>query len=131
MEFYQHRVTVYRNNKQVDHPYCYTELWDTTPQDKTIHLTWDNLNEYYANHGLSLCFNVWNLKRGRLVSFFNARLFDKNTHDIKEWKMPLDLIVKHEYTLRPSVSMDYLLKFPVSKVTQYLQEHGLKIEKGA
>jgi len=128
MEFYNHYTTTYHNGVEVASKMCGTMLSEDTPENRTDELTWDNLDEYYHENGLALPFNVWNCKKGRLVSFFNGSLFNKNTHDIKEWKTPLNITVKHEYKKKLGVSIDYVLKwYDVDKAIKYLNEHGLKI----
>ncbi len=127
MEFYNHYTTTYHNGVKVASKMCGTMLSEDTPENRTDELTWNNLKEYYHENGLALPFNVWNCKKGRLVSFFNGSLFNKNKRDIKEWKTPLNITVKHEYKKR-FVSIDYVLKwYDVDKAIQYLNEHGLKI----
>lgn len=128
MEFYNHYTTTYHNGVEVAFQMCGTMLSENVLENRTDELTWDNLNDYYRENGLALPFNVWYFKKGRLVSFFNGSLFNKNKRDIKEWKTPLNITVKHEYKQRLGVSIDYVLKWHnPEKAIQYLNERGLKI----
>jgi len=128
MEFYNHYTTTYHNGVKVASKMCGTMLTEDIPENRTDELTWDNLDKYYYENSLALPFNVWNGKRGRLVSFFNGSLFNKDKRDIKEWKTPLNITIKHEYKKKLGVSIDYVLKwYDVDKAIQYLNEHGLKI----
>ena len=128
MKFYNCYVTTYHNGVEITTKYYGTMLTDDTPETKTDKLTWNNLNEYYYQNGLALPFNVWNCKKGRVVSFFNGSFFNKNKRDIKEWKTPLNITVTYKYIERLGVSIDYVLKWhDIDKAIQYLNEHGLKI----
>lgn len=128
MKFYNCYATTYHNGVEIITKNYGTILTDDIPENKTDKLTWENLNEYYYQNGLALPFNVWNCKKGRMVSFFNSSFFNKNKRDIKEWKTPLNIIVTYEYIEKPNVSIDYVLKWhDIDKAIQYLNERGLKI----
>lgn len=59
-----------------------TVLLEEEPENKIEKISWENLKKQYAKHGIDLSFNVWNLKKGRVVSFF----IDKMTpFFLKEW----------------------------------------------
>ena len=78
--------------------YCGTVLREDVPINKTIQISWENLEEIYHNFGLVLAFNIWNSKRGRHISFFHFKLRNKKTWDIKEWKEnQLDIILNIRY----------------------------------
>jgi len=128
MKFYNHYAITYHNGVEVAHTACGTGLADDIPENHTDELTWDNLDEYCYDNGLALPFNVWKCKKGRFVSFFDGSLFNKNKRDVKEWKTPLNITVKHEYREKTGVSIDYVLKwYDADKAIQYLNERGLKI----
>lgn len=95
--------------------------------DKIV-LTWDNLTEMYQKYGLELGFNIWNMKRGRRVSFWNMEIRNRKTWDIKEWKeSQLDLILDIEYR-EYTPSIDEIMKwYDGDKAIQYLVEHGLSV----
>lgn len=85
--------------------------------NKEIKITWDNLSEIYQEYGLFLPFNIWNLKKGRKVSFFTFF-----SHDIKEWKQELNLTLVINYN-EYNPPMSELLKYGNSeKVFQYVKE---------
>jgi hypothetical protein len=97
-------------------------LLTTTPQvDKSIELTWENLDEWYTKHGLSIGGNLWKTKKGRKFCFF-----DSNT-TIKEWKEPLNLTVKTFYREWKPTIQNILDYHNIDLAIQYLNEHGLKI----
>lgn len=128
MKFYDHYTITYHNGVEVATTACGTLLTDEAPENRTDELTWDNLDEYYYHNGIALPFNVWRLKKGRLVSFFDGSFFNKDKRDIKEWKTPLNITVKHRYVEKLGVSIDYVLKwYDADKAIQYLNERGLKI----
>lgn len=124
--FYRYYTTVYHNNKEIRTRNCGTILTDIKPEDYTEELTWDNLTEKYHDKGFCYPFNIWNFKKGKRVSFFNS-IGERIQKDIKEWKEPLNLSVKHEYILyEPSI--DYVLKYiDGTKAIQYLIERGVSV----
>lgn len=102
-------------------------IQEEAPTNEIITLTWDNLTEMYQKYGLAVGFNVWNFRRGRRISFFNAELFNRKTRDIKEWKEELDVILEIRYEENhPSISriMNWI---DGEKAIQYLVERGLSI----
>ena len=90
--------STYHNDKFINCTQC-TLKADTKPNDETIELTWDNLAEYYTKNGLFVSFNIWNFKKGRLVSFFNDRHLPFGDYaDVKEWKTAdLNIKIKVKY----------------------------------
>ena len=125
LKFYRHYTTIYRNGKELGRQFGGTGLIDSIPENTVDTLEWDNLNEYYQKCGLSLPFSVYTSKKGRLVSFFS----DIIHHDLKEWREPLNLTVKHEY-VETTVSIEYVLNWhDGDKAIQYLLERGLQIMK--
>lgn len=126
LNFYKHYTTTYKNGEKIKTQYCGTFVTENAPENFTEEITWNNLEEKYAERGLCYPFNIWNFKRGRCVSFFND-FGDKFAKDIKEWKEPLNLMVVHEYTLyEPSIN--YVLNFPCGeKAIKYLVERGMAI----
>ena len=124
--FYRYYTITYHNGEEIKTKMCGEILTDTAPENFTEELTWDNLKEKYSDHGLCYPFNIWNLKRGRRVSFFNS-IGERYAKDIKEWKEPLNISVKHEYVLfNPTIN--YVLNyFNGEKAIQYLVERGLTV----
>ena len=101
------------------------------PKDKIIDFTWDNIQDLYSKHGIVTSFALWNLKKGRRISFFtNSFIFVKPWEkDIKEWKeKELDLKLQvsvEEYT--PSIQ-EVLEWYDSEKAIQYLKERGLSVQ---
>lgn len=110
--------------------YCSAVLTENAPINKTIQISWKNLEEIYHDYGPCLAFNIWNFKRGRCISFFHSELRNRKTWDIKEWKEnQLDIILNikyEEYT--PSIN-EVLKWHDGEKAIQYLIERGLTITK--
>lgn len=83
-------------------------------------------------HKYSLCFkfNIWNFKRGRLVSFFTDHWFEKEYRDIKEWKtsdLHITLTIRYK---EDSPSINEVMRYhDGEKAIQYLIERGLTIIK--
>ena len=51
------------------------------PKEEVFTITWENLSQMYKDLNLLCDFNIWNFKKGRRVSFFDGKLFNKNTWD--------------------------------------------------
>lgn len=129
MEFYNVIYEVYNNNTKVG------EQWgrDLTNNlvEKEIKINWKNLYDIYKAYGIILPFNYWKLKKGRRISFFNCKVSDKNTWDIKEWKTPeLNIILKIKYEKRNSnyISLNEILNWrDHEKAMIYLKEKNIKL----
>lgn len=130
MEFYKVCFTTYHNDEKINSIVGET-LTEKKPNNYEISFTWDNLDNLMETYGLETSFNVWNLKKGRRISFFTDKFFpNKNTKDIKEWKeKELNIKLKVTYTLF-SPSLEKVFKWHDSdKAIQYLKEKGLNFEK--
>lgn len=104
------------------------------PEEETINFTWENLQSLYSKYGILTSFSLWNMKKGRLISFFtDSLIFVKPWEkDIKEWKekeldLKLQISVK-EYT--PSIQ-EVLEWYDSEKAIQYLKERGLSVQEQA
>ena len=128
MEFYRVIVETFNDGHCVGTS-CGTSLLEEEPKDFSEKITWDNLAEKYTQYGINLYFNVWNFKKGRVVSFFNNKFFPKPYEkDVKEWKNPLDIVVKVTYKKYTTMSIEEVLKWhDIEKAIQYLKERGLAI----
>lgn len=126
LHYYRILFTTYNNGVKVDYTYGHVIADESEIKEKTIPITWENLEEIYHNYGLSLPFNIWNFKRGRVISFFKGGLTDKNRRDIKEWKTPtldMKLVVTYEVW---RCSLNNILNYWDSEKTiQYLRERNL------
>lgn len=126
LHYYRILFTTYNNGVKVDYTYGHVIADESEVKEKTIPITWENLEEIYHNYGLSLPFNIWNFKRGRVISFFKGSFTDKNRRDIKEWKTPaldMKLVVTYEVW---RCSLNNILNYWDSEKTiQYLRERNL------
>ncbi len=109
-----------------------TVLLEEEPENKIEKISWENLKEQYAKHGIDLSFNVWNLKKGRVISFFIDKItpfFLKEWEkDIKEWKEPLDITIEIVYEKKTYMTIEKVLKWhDIEKAVQYLKEKGLTV----
>lgn len=130
LKFYSVAYKTYHNGTYIDTHYGKALREESEVKDDIVLINWDNLSEMYQKLSLSLPFNIWNFKRGRLVSFFVGNPFKKDFRDIKEWKTKLDIVVKVEYKdISNSVSIEDILKWhDAEKAIQYLNERNLKIK---
>ncbi len=126
LHYYRVFYTTYNNEVKVG-SYCgFTIADENEIKEETIPITWENLEEVYHDHGLSLAFNLWHFKRGRVISFFEGCLTDKNRRDIKEWKTPtfnIKLVITYETF--PCSLNDILNYWNSEKAIQYLRERNL------
>jgi hypothetical protein len=122
MKYYETYTEIYHNGEFIGQGYggaCLTE--DELPALEIIDLTWDNLMEQHKRIGSSaLNFSIWQLKKGRRVSFFDCSLFNKNTWDISEWKSPLNITVRI-YNKQLRATMYDLRHFDAKDVQKYIQ----------
>ena len=130
LKFYSIAYKTYNNGTYIDTHYATTLKEESEIKNDLVFINWDNLSEMYHKYNLSLPFNIWNFKKGRLVSFFVDNPFKKNFRDVKEWKTKLDITVKIEYTdVSNSMSIEDVLKWhDAEKAIQYLNERNLKIK---
>ena len=130
LKFYAIHYKTYNNGTYIKTHYAETLAEENSVKDETIQINWDNLSEVYHKYGLSLPFNIWNFKKGRLVSFFEGNPFKKNYRDIKEWKTDLNITLEIEYIdISNSKSIEEILKWRnAEKAIQYLNERNLKIK---
>ena len=130
LKFYSIAYKTYNNGTYIDTHYATTLKEESEIKNDLVFINWDNLSEMYHKYNLSLPFNIWNFKKGRLVSFFDGNPFKKDFRDIKEWKTELNIMVKIEYTdISNSISIEEVLKWQDSKkAIQYLNEKNLQIK---
>lgn len=130
LKFYSIAYKTYNNGTYINTHYATTLKEESETKNDLVFINWDNLSEMYHKYNLSLPFNIWNFKKGRLVSFFVDNPFKKNFRDVKEWKTKLDIMVKIEYTdISNSMSIEDVLKWhDAERAIQYLNERNLKIK---
>ena len=122
MKYYTSYAKTYHNGQLIgiqNGGHCLTE--NELPKEEAFVLTWDNLSEMYQKLNFMCDFNIWSFKKGRLVSFFDSSLFNKNTWDVKEWKSPLNIEVK-VYHIERNASLEDLKYFDAVDVKKYLEE---------
>ena len=122
MKFYNEYYTTYYNGKRAG-TYVNMVCADEIPEDRTIKITWDNLNEVYRElGGCILPFNVWNFKKGRRISFWNEY------KDIKETKQPILNMEVKVTTKECNPSIQEILKYyDGEKAIKYLVERGISV----
>lgn len=126
LHYYRVLYTTYNNEVKVGSTRGFTIADENEIKEETIPITWENLEEVYQDHGLSLAFNYWNFKRGRVISFFEGVLTDKIRRDIKEWKMPtLNIKLVITYEIFPCSLNTILNYWDSEKAIQYLRERNL------
>lgn len=108
-------------------------ITDKEMPKEEYNFTWDNLEEQYKEFGCGVQFNIWNMKKGRRVSFFTDKFFPTGNHaDVKEWKTKdLNITVTVEYhNIDKFTSIQDVLRWHDNeKAIQYLTERGLSISK--
>lgn len=100
------------------------------PQNETIQITWDNLEQVHQKYGIDVGFNVWTRKKGRVISFFNGNLIFRKDYekDLKEWKdKKLNLQLKVSVKECQVSIQDVLDWYDSEKAIQYLKERGLSV----
>ena len=130
LNFYTVITRTYHNGEYIGASRGTTCL-DYEPENKTIALTWDNLDDYYYNHGMAVKFNIWKMKKGRRVSFFVDDILplNKNKWDIKEWKTDLNIEIRIEYR-KDNLNINEVLRWHNGEqAIQYLVERGLSVLK--
>ena len=126
LHYYRVLYTTYNNGVKVGNTSGFVIADENEIKEKTIPITWENLKEVYYNFGLELPFNIWDFKRGRVISFFEGCLTDKNRRDIKEWKTPtLNIKLVITYETFPCSLNTILNYWDSEKAIKYLRERNL------
>ena len=130
MEAYRITYTCIIKNKEYQNFSSLILSDEMCENTKTILVDWNNLNDVYSKYGIHLPFNIWNFKKGKLISFWDMSFFDKRTWDIKEWKEK-DFSFTFNITTKKFdeyISINRILDYSNSeKAIAYLIERGLKI----
>lgn len=126
LHYYRVLFATYNNGVKVSNTSDFIIADENEIKEKTIPITWENLEEVYYNYGLNFPFNYWNFKRGRVISFFEGAFCDKNRRDIKEWKIPeLNMKLIITYEVMPCSLNDIINYWDGEKAIQYLRERNL------
>ena len=132
LHYYRVLFTTYNNGVEVGCTRGFTIADESEVKEKTIPITWENLEEVYYDYGVNLPFNYWNFKRGRIISFFEGAFCDKNRHDIHERKTPvLDMKLVITYEVCRCSLNDILNYWDSEKAIQYLRERNLSCPSGS
>lgn len=126
LHYYRVLFTTYNNGVKVGNTSGFTIADESEVKEKTIPITWENLEEVCYNYGLNFPFAIWDFKRGRVISFFKGGLTDKNRRDIHERKTPiLDMKLVITYEVVPCSLNDIINYWDSEKAIQYLRERNL------
>lgn len=126
LHYYRVLFTTYNNGVKVGNTSGFIIADENEIKEKTIPITWENLEEVSHDYGLRLSFTYWELKRGRVISFFNRAFCDKNRHDIHEQKTPvLDMKLVITYEVWRCSLNDIINYWDSDKAIQYLRERNL------
>ena len=125
IDYYRAKCITYVNGKEKS-AYSFCGLFtEEQIQNKEIKITWENLDKVYYKWGLVLPFNYYQFKKGRVISFFQGSLFNKNNWDIKEWKQKeLDIVLKIQYE-KEKITLRELQNYDVELVNQFLKDKKL------
>ena len=131
LKFYHVKCTTYVNGIERGTNYGHKTLMEEEEaKDCSIVATWENITEFYYNHALSSCFQLYNFKRGKYLSFEDFNLFKRQTWDIAQWRHPeMKIELKFHYVeVHPSIN-EILRYHNGEKAMQYLLERGIGIVK--
>lgn len=130
LKFYSITYKTYNNGTLVGIRHKKALKDESEIEERIFTVSWNNLSEVYHKYNLMVPFNIWNFKRGRLISFFEGNPLKKDFRDIKEWKTKLEMVISITYTdISNSMSIDEILKWhDAEKAIQYLNERGLKLK---
>lgn len=123
LKYYKITYMTFRNNEEIISYSGTTIQEEGAVENKIFHLNWDNIEEIQKQYGAYLGFNIWEKKKGRVISFFGWN------KDIKEWKTKeLNLIFEILYMEVTPPSIAEILKYSDGeKAIRYLNQLGLKL----
>lgn len=131
LEFYTLSFETYHNDKFMGSNSTTILIDEDSAPDLncSTDLDWENLDFVYPTCGMMLPFSIYRSnKKGRVISWYDYSLFNRNTWDIKEWKAPLNITIKSS-TRKRNMSIAEVLKWhDMDKAIQYLKEKGLTID---
>lgn len=123
-KFYYIHYTTYYKGREVGR--CTARALCEESQVKNFRkkVTWENLSNILEDLGCCRNFSVWNMKRGRQISFDNTWPWQEP----KEWKHADPQVEIECRWSERQVSIQDILKWPDSeKAMQYLNERKIKI----
>ena len=125
LKFYCIHYTTYYKGKEVSYTTARALCEETEVDNWRIKVTWDNLTELWEKIGGLACgFSIWNMKKGRQLSFANTWPWQEP----KEWKHSDPQIeIECCWSERQVSIQDVLEWHDFEKAIQYLNERNLKI----
>ena len=120
LKFYCIHYTTYYKGKEIAHRIAHCLCDESKVDNWRVKVTWDNLTELWERiGGLSCGFTIWNMKRGRQLSFSNTWPWQEP----KEWKHADPQIEIECYWSERKVSIQDVMEWHDSeKAMQYLKE---------
>lgn len=132
LKFYRVKCTTYVNGIDRGTNYGWEVLMEEEEaKDYSVIATWENITEFYHDYAPASCFQLYNFKRGKYLSFNDFNLFKRYTWDIAQWRHPeMKIELKFHYKeIHPSIN-EILRYHNGEKTMQYLLERGMNIVKG-
>lgn len=132
LKFYHVKCTTYINGIDRGTNYGHVILTEEkNAKDYSVTATWENITEFYHNYALFSCFQLYNFKRGKYLSFEDFNLFKRHTWDIAQWRHPeMKIELKFHY-VEVHTSINEILRYHNGeKAMQYLLERGINFIKG-
>lgn len=123
LKFYYIHYTTYYRGKEVAYRTVHCLCDESKVDNWRVKVTWDNLVELWERVGGLCCgFSIWNLKRGRQLSFANTWPWQEP----KEWKHADPQIEIECCWSERQVSIRDVMEWHDSeKAMQYLKERGM------
>lgn len=125
LKYYNLIYTTYYRGKVMGSRVDYALCEESEVKDERFHLTWDNLNKMYDQN--KHAFNIYYLKKGRQVSFFNTWPWEEP----KEWKKnkELDIDIELKYVEKKFRIKDLFRLFTIEEVLRYIKINKALMEK--
>lgn len=124
LKFYYIDYTTYYKGKEVGCTTAYALCEESEIKNFRKKVTWENLVDVYKELGLACKFTIWNMKRGRQISFSDTWPWQEP----KEWKHADPQIEIECCWSERQVSIKDIMEWHDSeKAIQYLNERNLKI----
>lgn len=135
MKMFQSTVSTFLDGKLVFVIHGARSMREEPPADKTINVSWDNVDDVLEKYGAFLPFSVhngWMKRAGHRRIEFDSVWFvwrkDKPAH-IKEKETPNPNIRVEVEWVETSPPIEDILKWPdANKAIQYLVERGLSLK---
>ena len=122
MKTYQAIYKFYYKGKLAKSSYSGMCLADEIPANETVTLTWDDADYFFHRFGLIAPFNIYHLKKGRKICFFDI------PKAVKEWKTKETGIEVTKTCIPYEASIKEILSYHDGEAAiKYLIERGLKV----